>query len=155
MILISALSTASLLSLPLAAYSDGIITELPKAHNAAISTISARTINLPLRHEDAFKLDYFQSGDELLVSWKIKTDYKIYKNSISYNFEGSAPLDVDMPQGTPHFDEFFGDREVYESEVQMVVNLSEDDKGKSLTVKYQGCTEGFCYPPITQKIELN
>src|SRR5690606_41263772 len=62
-------------------------------------------------------------------------------------------VDLDLPDGVPRHDEFFGDTEVY-LPPGMALEVPATAAGP-LTLHWQGCAEaGICYPPQTLSVAL-
>ena len=59
-----------------------------------------------------------------------------------------------FPKGVMHDDPDFGRQEVFEHSADIVVPIEKAGEDAVLTVRYQGCTEGLCYPPVTKKLPL-
>ena len=68
--------------------------------------------------------------------------YYLYRAKISAVTASGRNLDLDLPGGLEHTDDFMGTQVVYYVPVTITVPLEED-----VTVTFQGCTEGMCYPP--------
>lgn len=114
----------------------------------------------PLSLEQAFP--YYLSAinlDKYRLTWDTAPEHYLYQNQFNFSFQKNAeaspkPLTVQLPDGIKKTDEFFGDVEVYFSQLSVDLNLpDEPEHGSQLIIEFQGCAEwGFCYPP--QKIFL-
>ncbi len=63
----------------------------------------------------------------------------------------SAPS---LPEARPHQDDFFGETWVYYDQLDFSLPLSGIQAGATLSLRYQGCTEGLCYPPVQASLAL-
>lgn len=106
--------------------------------------------------DQAFSFDFHQQGDALALNWRIRPGYYLYRQQIKLEPTGARLGDPVMPEGQNHHDEFFGDVQVYRSNLALKVPLREAAAGSTVSVTYQGCAEaGFCYPPETRKVPLS
>ncbi|MDZ7871489.1 MAG: protein-disulfide reductase DsbD [Rheinheimera sp.] len=105
--------------------------------------------------EQAFMLDFAQSGESVRISFQIADGYYLYKHKlkiagVAVNF--SNPV---LPSGLPHEDEYFGKTEIYRHQLVFDVKLANIDADAKLKIRYQGCAEaGLCYPLETREIPL-
>lgn len=114
----------------------------------------------PMLVEQAFP--YYLSAAEdthYRVSWDTAPEHYLYQNKFNFTYlptQDSEPQSVEfqLPEGIKKHDEFFGDVEVYFSNLLVDLVLPEIPRPDSvLVVEFQGCAEwGFCYPP--QKISM-
>lgn len=105
--------------------------------------------------DQAFMLDFAQSGESVRISFQIADGYYLYKHKlkiagVAVNF--SNPV---FPAGLPHEDEYFGKTEIYRHQLVFDVKLANIDADAKLKVRYQGCADaGLCYPVETREIPL-
>ncbi|MFM2588652.1 protein-disulfide reductase DsbD [Vibrio sp. TBV020] len=105
--------------------------------------------------DEAFPFNAFQQGNHVLIDWQVKEDYYLYQHRISVSGENVALGDIDMRDGEPYKDEFFGDVNIYTTPLFVDVPLANYQDGARLIVQYQGCAKaGFCYPPETRVVDL-
>ncbi|TFH93037.1 protein-disulfide reductase DsbD [Vibrio ouci] len=105
--------------------------------------------------DEAFPFNAFQQGNHVLIDWQVKDDYYLYQHRISVSGENVTLGDVEMRDGEPYKDEFFGEVNIYTTPLFVEVPLSNYQQGARLIVQYQGCAKaGFCYPPETRVVEL-
>jgi len=105
--------------------------------------------------DEAFPFNTFQQGNHVLIDWQVKEDYYLYQHRISVSGENVALGDIDMRDGEPYKDEFFGDVNIYTTPLFVDVPLANYQDGARLIVQYQGCAKaGFCYPPETRVVDL-
>ena len=107
-----------------------------------------------LKVDEAFSLQSTQQGNQLRLTLHIADGYYLYRHRFSFKGENLSFQEPELPAGTEHEDDFFGKTRVYYQEVQIPLTLTEAGQGASLTVSYQGCTEGLCYPPTDQRVEV-
>ena len=135
----------SLLAAPVQASSQDLLSSLGIETNAQPKF---------LKVDEAFALESEQQGNKLLLTLRLADGYYLYRHSIGVkgdNLAFEAPV---LPAGTEHEDDFFGKTRVYYREVQIPVTLTEAGQQASLTVSYQGCTDGLCYPPTDKQIAV-
>jgi thiol:disulfide interchange protein DsbD len=105
--------------------------------------------------DEAFPFNAFQQGNHVLIDWQVKDDYYLYQHRISVSGENVTLGEIEMRDGEPYKDEFFGEVNIYTSPLFVEVPLSNYQEGARLIVQYQGCAKaGFCYPPETRVVEL-
>lgn len=105
--------------------------------------------------DQAFPFNAFQQGDQVLIDWQVKEDYYLYQHRISISGENVTIGNVEMRDGEPYKDEFFGDVNIYTTPLFVEVPLADYKDGARLIVQYQGCAKaGFCYPPETRVVDL-
>lgn len=100
--------------------------------------------------DQAFVFSHEHSGGKLTLEWQIAEGYYLYKKEISVQGEGIGK--PELPAGEQYHDEFFGDVEIFRRQLQLTLPIAANSQ--RLEVRYQGCTEGFCYPPETVNIAL-
>ncbi|WP_261816175.1 protein-disulfide reductase DsbD [Vibrio gallicus] len=106
--------------------------------------------------DQAFPFDYLQQGNVVNLNWQIKEGYYLYQDRLSVQIEGGEIGDINMPNGIPYQDEFFGEVNIYTSPISISIPLHSQSGAAKLIVQYQGCAKaGFCYPPETKVIDLN
>src|SRR5471032_1321894 len=106
--------------------------------------------------DQAFDFDFQQQGPNLSLNWKIREGYYLYRDKIELVGDKAELAAFILPKGLEHHDEFFGDTQVYEKQLNLSVPLRQASNQASLKVTYQGCAvAGFCYPPETRVIPLN
>ena len=108
-----------------------------------------------LKADEAFQFSAQQQGQALQLNWQIADGYYLYKKEISVTAEKSQVGALQFPQGEMHQDEFFGNVEIFRHELAVNAPLENVAEGDKVTVSYQGCTEGFCYPPEEKVVDLS
>ncbi|TKF21279.1 protein-disulfide reductase DsbD [Vibrio genomosp. F6] len=124
--------------------------------NSDKSAAFAPTDNSFVPVDQAFPLNFYQQGNQISLDWQVKEDYYLYQDRISISAENVTLGDIQMRDGKPYQDEFFGKVNIYTQPLFVDVPLSEYQTGARLIVQYQGCAKaGFCYPPETRVIDLS
>jgi len=112
--------------------------------------------------EQAFR--FFASVNEsgkLKVSWEIAPGYYLYREKIQLKLSDSVDSrlgDYLIPRGTPIHDEAFGQVEIFHEQLSFelpVLRTQPTTQTATLLANFQGCADrGVCYPPMSQKIDL-
>lgn len=106
--------------------------------------------------EQAFPFNHYQQDGKLLLDWQVRDGYYLYQERLSIAGENVTLGELQMEDGTPHKDEFFGDVHIYTNPLLVNVPLQNWQDGARVVVQYQGCAKaGFCYPPETRVIPIN
>lgn len=108
-----------------------------------------------LRVEQAFRINSKQHDNELVIQVDIAPGYYLYRHRISVTAAGAELGHWQLPEGTPHEDEYFGQSQVFYRSLQLPLSLANIGPDASITFAYQGCTSGLCYPPERHRIELD
>ncbi len=116
---------------------------------------------LPLPEAQAFGFEAIVgSPDQLLLRFTPAPGYYLYRDRTTVTLEASGARagDIAWPPSQPHFDEHFGDVQVYFDPVDAPLPLLRTSAAAmpaTLTVTFQGCQEqGICYPPMTRTVAL-
>lgn len=107
-----------------------------------------------LQVNEAFQVESEQRGDQLLLTLYIADDYYLYRHSLRFKGNNLSFSEPTLPEGTEHQDDFFGKTRVYYQQVSIAVPLKEVGENATLRVRYQGCTDGLCYPPTDKLIDV-
>ncbi|MEV3805438.1 protein-disulfide reductase DsbD [Aeromonas veronii] len=107
-----------------------------------------------LQVDEAFHLESEQRADQLLLTLHIADDYYLYRHSLRFKGNNLTFSEPTLPEGTEHEDDFFGKTRVYYQQVSIAVPLKEVGENATLRVRYQGCTDGLCYPPTDKLIDV-
>lgn len=127
---------------------------LPFQANASLFGKPAAAQFVPV--DQAFSFDFHQQGHDLKLSWQIRDGYYLYRSKIELEPKNAQLAAFLLPKGREHHDEFFGDSEVYENALNIVVPIREASAEATVRVTYQGCAAaGFCYPPETREVPLS
>ena len=97
----------------------------------------------------------------LHVNWEIAKGYYLYREKIQLELSGAGGNQLgeySIPRGEPVHDEAFGQVETFHNELGFDLPLIRTNSSAqiiTLQAKFQGCADrGVCYPPMTQKIDL-
>lgn len=104
--------------------------------------------------ERAFILSSQQQGNELQIRLEIAPGYYLYRDKLHWQVSEGQLGVVTLPPGDLHDDEFFGRTQVFHYDLDFAIPLQQIPAQAVLELSYQGCTEGMCYPPVTQRIPL-
>ncbi|HHQ4662403.1 TPA: protein-disulfide reductase DsbD [Aeromonas veronii] len=131
----------------------------PSAHASGADLLSSLGIEANakpkfLQVDEAFHLESEQRADQLLLTLHIADDYYLYRHSLRFKGNNLTFSEPTLPEGTEHEDDFFGKTRVYYQQVSIAVPLKEVGDGATLRVRYQGCTDGLCYPPTDKLIDV-
>ncbi|MCM2356395.1 MAG: protein-disulfide reductase DsbD, partial [Arenimonas sp.] len=116
---------------------------------------------LPLPESQAFRFEAIvDTADRLLLRFTPAPGYYLYRerNSVELAAEGVRAGEIQWPPSQSHFDEHFGDVQVYFEPVDAPLPLIREHTRAvpaTLSVTFQGCqTDGICYPPMTRTVAL-
>ena len=112
--------------------------------------------------DDAFQFSVAKSENQenVIVNWSIAEGYYLYQEKISVklNQEENASFDVATFSISPedYNDPYFGLMKIFKKPVQAIFKASQPPlKAEDVVeIAYQGCTEGFCYPPEVKEIKV-
>lgn len=108
-----------------------------------------------LSNEQAFAFSSAQSDQQLLLNWQIADGYYLYKKELVITPQNVELGEVQLPPSEPHQDEFFGEVAIYRNQLTIPVSILAQQPNSRVSVRYQGCTKGFCYPPETVTLNLD
>lgn len=109
-----------------------------------------------LKVDDAFIFDFHQQKDKLKISFNIADGYYLYRHQFKFTTNNATIVEVNLPEGEHHEDEFFGVQQIFTEQLAFTVNISEALNDASITIRYQGCAKkGLCYPPTKKTIDLS
>ncbi len=105
-----------------------------------------------LPEDQAFAVSATETGGELALHYRMPDGYYLYRHSLRAEVDGK-PLDLPLPAGETHQDEFLGEQQIYRGELNL--SLPRPATGGKLTLHLQGCAEGrICYPPMARDVPL-
>ena len=112
--------------------------------------------------DDAFQFSAAKSENQenVIVNWSIAEGYYLYQEKISVklNHEETSSFDVPTFSISPedYNDPYFGLMKIFKKPVQAIFKASQPPlKAEDvIEIAYQGCTEGFCYPPEVKEIKV-
>ena len=145
-----------------AAETPSVTNELSSENSPDISSLTlgkeVQKSNHPLPAEQAFKLSAILLDNNMLaVRWLVQPDYYLYKDKISFSVDEASIENIRFPDATIKNDEFFGEVSVYNTPLEIQIELNNIQKDYVLvTIKHQGCWEGgVCYPPQVDRLEVS
>lgn len=108
--------------------------------------------------DEAFEIQPLEIRDgKLVVGWRIAKDYYLYRHRLKFTLvepAGAALGEAVLPAGEKHFDEHFGETEIYRDRLEARFALPSAKAPVQLRVVYQGCADaGLCYPPQTRTLD--
>ena len=106
--------------------------------------------------DQAFQLHAEQQDETILLNWRIIDNYYLYQDKLEFSLNGQ-PIDV-QPQflttAEQYQDPYFGTVNIFKRQLALKLPLPNKGAQDLLDVTYQGCTQGFCYPPETKQFVL-
>jgi thiol:disulfide interchange protein DsbD len=125
-----------------------------------LSTLLSNNSDEILPPDEAFVMDSRVDGsNEVTLSWFIEPGYYLYRDKFAFSTDSAIQLgSARIPQGAPHFDEHFGDVEVFYDYVEVQIPFSRaspDAIDIIIDAEFQGCkVDSICYPVIADSAEL-
>lgn len=107
-----------------------------------------------LKPDQAFILQLRQHDHQVQVHFQLADGYYLYRDKLSWQVSAGTLGQPELPAGQWHEDEFFGKTQVYVDQLSFNLPLRSIPAGSELTLHYQGCTQGMCYPPQTRTLSL-
>lgn len=111
-----------------------------------------------LKVDEAFPFSAQISADktQLYVHWDIVEGYYLYQDKITAKSDGSSrSLSVAFNQKAEnHQDPYFGEVAIFTKPVTAYFSGETFQNEQTIEISYQGCTEGFCYPPETKSLRI-
>ena len=115
---------------------------------------------LPVDEAFQFSAEKSDNQENVIVNWSIAEGYYLYQEKISVklNQEENSSFDVPTFSISPedYNDPYFGLMKIFKKPVQAIFKASQPPlKAEDVVeIVYQGCTEGFCYPPEVKEIKV-
>lgn len=131
---------------------------LPGAHaddallNSLLPQASSSSQFLPV--DQAFQVTLAQDGNQVRITLHPASGYYLYRDKIALSTTRAQIKPYALPSGKPHHDDFLGDTTIYDTAVSWTVTLNQIQPEAQITLRYQGCTPGLCYPPKAQTLAL-
>ena len=112
--------------------------------------------------DDAFQFSAAKSENQenVIVNWSIAEGYYLYQEKISVKLNQEETSSFDEPTFSispeDYNDPYFGLMKIFKKPVQAIFKASQPPlKAEDVVeITYQGCTEGFCYPPEVKEIKV-
>ena len=106
--------------------------------------------------DQAFQLHAEQQHENILLNWQIIDNYYLYQDKLEFSLNGQ-PIDVQqqfLTTAEQYQDPYFGTVNIFKRQLALKLPLPNKGAQDLLDVTYQGCTQGFCYPPETKQFVL-
>jgi len=95
--------------------------------------------------EEAFQFEAMLDVEPNVLVWQITDGHYLYQKSLGITDANGQTIPIEYPEGTDHYDDFFGDSIVYRQLLQLPLDSNAQ---LPLQVTWQGCADaGLCYPP--------
>ena len=112
--------------------------------------------------DEAFQFSAAKSDNQenVIVNWSIAEGYYLYQEKISVKINQEETSLFDLPTFSispeDYNDPYFGLMKIFKKPVQAIFKASQPPlKAEDVVeIAYQGCTEGFCYPPEVKEIKV-
>ena len=112
--------------------------------------------------DEAFQFSAAKSDNQenVIVNWSIAEGYYLYQEKISVKLNQEETSSFDEPTFSispeDYNDPYFGLMKIFKKPVQAIFKASQPPlKAEDvIEIAYQGCTEGFCYPPEVKEIKV-
>lgn len=106
----------------------------------------------PLRPELAYPYTVDADAREITVHLDIQPEYYLYRDRFRFTAKtpGLELSDPIYPLGENHYDEFFGEQEIYRGKqsIRIPYTAPAGLKSVEISMRSQGCADmGMCYPP--------
>ena len=115
---------------------------------------------LPVDEAFQFSAAKSENQENVIVNWSIAEGYYLYQEKISVKLNQEETSSFDMPTFSispeDYNDPYFGLMKIFKKPVQAIFKASQPPlKAEDvIEIAYQGCTEGFCYPPEVKEIKV-
>ena len=115
---------------------------------------------LPVDEAFQFSAAKSENQENVIVNWSIAEGYYLYQEKISVKLNQKENSSFDLPTFSispeDYNDPYFGLMKIFKKPVQAIFKASQSPlKAEDVVeIAYQGCTEGFCYPPEVKEIKV-
>lgn len=115
---------------------------------------------LPVDEAFQFSAAKSENQENVIVNWSIAEGYYLYQEKISVKINQEETSLFDLPTFSispeDYNDPYFGLMKIFKKPVQAIFKVSQPPlKAEDVVeIAYQGCTEGFCYPPEVKEIKV-
>ena len=115
---------------------------------------------LPVDEAFQFSAAKSENQENVIVNWSIAEGYYLYQEKISVKLNQEETSSFDLPTFSispeDYNDPYFGLMKIFKKPVQAIFKASQSPlKAEDVVeIAYQGCTEGFCYPPEVKEIKV-
>ncbi|MFH7565029.1 protein-disulfide reductase DsbD domain-containing protein [Oceanimonas smirnovii] len=116
---------------------------------------SAPAGNQVMPVEQAFVITHERTDRVLQLNIDIAPGAYLYRDKLQLTAENLALGKWQLPAGEAYEDEYFGKSHVFREPLTLVLPLQHLTRASRLTLSYQGCGNGLCYPPQLLILELD
>ena len=115
---------------------------------------------LPVDEAFQFSAAKSENQENVIINWSIAEGYYLYQEKISVKLNQEENSSFDLPTFSispeDYNDPYFGSMKIFKKPVQAIFKASQPPlKAEDVVeIAYQGCTEGFCYPPEVKEIKV-
>ena len=115
---------------------------------------------LPVDEAFQFSAAKSENQENVIVNWSIAEGYYLYQEKISVKLNQAETSSFDVPTFSispeDYNDPYFGLMKIFKKPVQAIFKASQPPLKEEdvIEIAYQGCTEGFCYPPEVKEIKV-
>lgn len=115
---------------------------------------------LPVDEAFQFSAAKSENQENVIVNWSIAEGYYLYQEKISVKLNQEETSSFDEPTFSispeDYNDPYFGLMKIFKKPVQAIFKASQPPLNAEdvVEIAYQGCTEGFCYPPEVKEIKV-
>ena len=96
-----------------------------------------------------------QDGNHITIKFTIASDYYLYQERFKVTPVNCRLVDLKIPEGIYHDDEYMGPSHIYFNEVILEATVADTELFPKIAVQFQGCTAGMCYPPVEKKLAID
>lgn len=126
-------------------------------HNASLNTESdGGNTDDDMSPEKVFKISVKENDKKTaIVSFDIADGYQLYQEHFQFQSLANEPFKasaITLPKPIVKKDEYLGEYKVYKKHLDITVPLSTIAEKTGFRIQYQGCSDGFCYPPMHKQI---
>ncbi|WP_425542143.1 protein-disulfide reductase DsbD [Bowmanella denitrificans] len=105
--------------------------------------------------DEAFKFDFRQQGNELVLSWEIAEGYYLYKKQFKTVVKDATLGEPAFPPARQIEDDYFGVSDVFFNQLDIRFPIQAAEQDAVVKVSFQGCAEaGLCYPATVKVVYL-
>ena len=110
--------------------------------------------------DQAFPFDHLHDRDQLILRRQTVGGHYLYRHRFALHGASGETISLQLPEGKLEKDPYFGDVYIFESPLEVSVDLNRlmlnGEASARFRVTYQGCAKmGYCYPPQQRSIEIS
>lgn len=130
-----------------------VLSPISQAQDPLADLFADQPTFLPV--DEAFKFDFRQEDNVLVLSWEIAEGYYLYKKQFKTVVKDATLGEPQFPPSDQKEDEYFGLSEVFHHQVDIHYPILNADKDAVVKVSFQGCADaGLCYPATVKVVYL-